>query len=84
MEAVQARINNIADLGVVPVIVAGNDGELGLRTISSPGSASDAITVGATDYWMNYIARFSSVGYGVSKYMKPDVVAPGVWTVNVV
>lgn len=33
---------------------------------------------------MDYIARFGSVGYGASKYIKPDVVAPGVWTVNVV
>jgi len=74
-------VNNIVDSGVVVVIAAGNDGELGLRTISSPGSAIKAITVGATDYRMDYIAPFSSrgpVGYGANETVKPDVVAPGV------
>ncbi|RJS70385.1 MAG: hypothetical protein CW694_07785, partial [Candidatus Syntrophoarchaeum sp. WYZ-LMO15] len=78
-------VNNIANLGVVPVIAAGNDGDLGLRTISSPGSASDAITVGATDWEMDYIAWFSSrgpVGYGETGMIKPDVVAPGVDVVS--
>lgn len=77
-------VNNIAGIGVVPVIAAGNDGELGLRTIASPGSASDAITVGASDYYMDYIAIFSSrgpVGYG-AQTIKPDVCAPGVWVVS--
>ena len=77
-------VNNIAGIGVVPVIAAGNDGEFGLRTIASPGSASDAITVGASDYYMDYIAIFSSrgpVGYG-AETIKPDVCAPGVWVVS--
>jgi len=79
------EINNIAGLGVVPVIAAGNDGGFGLRTIASPGSASDAITVGATDCEMDYIAWFSSrgpVGYGANETIKPDVVAPGVGIVS--
>ena len=77
-------VNNIASIGVVPVIAAGNDGVLGLRTIASPGSANDAITVGATDYYMDYIAIFSGrgpVGYG-AETIKPDVCAPGVWVVS--
>jgi subtilisin family serine protease len=77
-------VNNIASIGVVPVIAAGNDGVLGLRTIASPASANDAITVGATEYYMDYIAVFSSrgpVGYG-AETIKPDVCAPGVWVVS--
>jgi len=79
------KINNIAGLGVVPVIAAGNDGKFGLRTIASPGSASDAITVGATDWEKDYIAGFSSrgpVGYGANETIKPDIVAPGVGIVS--
>ena len=79
-------VNNIAEIGgVVPIIAAGNEGELGLRTINSPGSASKAITVGATDYKMDYIAYFSSrgpVGYDENETIKPDVVAPGVGIVS--
>ena len=39
-----------ARAGVVPVVAAGNDfDEFGRGSVSSPGSAPDAITVGAVD-----------------------------------
>ena len=73
--------NNIVANGTVVVVAAGNEGELGLRTIDSPASASGAIAVGATGYMEDYIAWFSSrgpVGWGINEKIKPDVVAPGV------
>jgi len=73
--------------GVLMVIAAGNRGtpyvplSLKDRTIASPGSAHDAVTVGATAETGDAIAGFSSrgpVGYGANMVNKPDVVAPGV------
>ena len=46
-DVVERAIAGAARLGVVTVAAAGNDGEVGEGTISSPGSAEDAITVGA-------------------------------------
>jgi len=73
-------VNTIAENGVIPVISAGNAGEYGLYTIGTPGSAKDAITVGAIDQQMDYIASYSSrgpVGFGANLTIKPDIVAPG-------
>jgi len=73
-----------ADAGVVPVIAAGNDfDEFGPGSISSPGSAPKAITVGAVTSTRGtppgIVADFSSGGptpWTLS--FKPDVSAPGV------
>jgi minor extracellular serine protease Vpr len=47
-DALLDAVHNIAAAGVVPVIAAGNDRDtFGLGTVGSPGSAPDAITVGA-------------------------------------
>src|SRR5262249_15052759 len=55
--------------------------DYGYGSISSPGNAPDAITVGATD--INEIAGFSSAGpTPVSLQFKPDVSAPGVGIVS--
>lgn len=77
-------IDNAVSKGVVAVIAAGNSGP-SEQTISSPGTARKAITVGATDK-QDFIASFSSRGLvvwqdenGITQYlMKPDVLAPGV------
>ena len=75
--------------GKVVVVAAGNSGDAP-GTISSPGVATDVITVGAasdpsslagtsdTDYGL-YLAGFSSRGptSNPSATLKPDVVAPG-------
>jgi subtilisin family serine protease len=70
--------------GTVVVISAGNNGGFGTATIGTPGTAEDAITVGATDYLMDYRASFSSMGpvNRAAPYIKPDVMAPGVGVIS--
>ncbi|GIH19796.1 S8 family serine peptidase [Rugosimonospora africana] len=60
--------------GALFVIAAGNSG----GAISSPGSAADALTVGAVD-GNDHIADFSSRGPLINtRVAKPELVAPGV------
>jgi subtilisin family serine protease len=62
---------------VLFVIAAGNFGPAD-ETISSPGAASDALTVGAVD-GRDRLAIFSSRGPRLGDYaIKPEIVAPGV------
>ncbi len=78
-DLVVQAIDAAAAAGVVPVVAAGNDfNDFGYGSVSSPGSAPDAITVAAVDA-SAHIAGFSSAGpTPVSLAMKPDVSAPGV------
>ncbi|MCK9306426.1 MAG: S8 family serine peptidase, partial [Methanoculleus sp.] len=82
--ALDTAINNMVAGGTVVVISAGNDGDFGTATIGVPGTAEDAITVGATDYLMDYRASFSSMGpvNRTAPYIKPDVMAPGVGVIS--
>jgi serine protease AprX len=76
----------VAD-GKIVVIAAGNSGD-DEDTISSPGAASDVITVGAVSDWSSgatnhdegpNLAYFSSRGGATfAGDQKPDIVAPGV------
>ncbi len=78
-------LNGVMNLGTTVVVSAGNDGEYGHGTIGVPGTAEDVITVGATDYMMDYRAPFSSigpVGSSEQQYCKPDLVAPGVGIIS--
>ncbi|MCT8337767.1 hypothetical protein FKB36_09800 [Methanoculleus sp. Afa-1] len=77
-------INAAVAGGTVVVISAGNSGQFGTSTIGTPGTAKDAITVGATDYLMDYRASFSSMGpvNRAAPYIKPDVMAPGVGVIS--
>ena len=60
------------------VIAAGNNGAAGPSTVSSPGSADSALTVGAVDVH-DVMAGFSSRGPRLRDgALKPEVVAPGV------
>ena len=79
-----ATVNTMVAGGTVVVISAGNSGDFGTATIGTPGTAKDAITVGATDYLMDYRASFSSMGpvNRVVPYIKPDVMAPGVGIIS--
>lgn len=72
-------VNQAFNQGVLVVVAAGNEGPSEF-TISSPGDAENALTVGALDTLSNppEIAWFSSVGPAVNGTVKPDVVAPGV------
>lgn len=73
-QILEDAINNLADKGVIVVVAAGNDQER--KSISSPGMASGAITVGAVND-INQISSFSSIGSLSQSLIKPDVVAPG-------
>jgi len=81
---IDTAINNVVAGGTVVAVAAGNDGQYGTSTIGTPGTAKDAITVGATDYLMDYRASFSSMGpvNRVAPYVKPDVMAPGVGVIS--
>ena len=76
----------VAD-GKIVVVAAGNSGDAE-ETISSPGAASDVVTVGAVSDWSApgatnhdegvFLAYFSSRGGDMfAADQKPDVVAPG-------
>ena len=73
-----------ARAGVVSVVAAGNDfDDFGRGSIGSPGSAPDAITVGAVSTSRggpdDVVASFSSSGpTPLSLRLKPEVSAPGV------
>ena len=63
--------------GALFVVAAGNDGPTD-GTVSAPGAASRALTVGAVD-GTDAVADFSSRGPLVNSHAaKPDLVAPGV------
>ncbi|MGP3949824.1 S8 family serine peptidase [Streptomyces sp. 7N604] len=65
-----------AKSGTLFVIAAGNSGP-GQQSISSPGSADAALTVGAVDK-SDRLADVSSRGPTASGALKPDLTAPGV------
>lgn len=83
-DTMSEAVDNAVDAGIVVVVAAGNGGPYA-KTISSPGTARGAITVGAVDK-SGVLAEFSSRGpviwknsSGQKNYLiKPDVVAPGV------
>jgi hypothetical protein len=75
-------VENAVAVGVVVVVAAGNDGP-SLGTVSSPGLAHDAITVGAVDQ-LGQLAEFSSRGTGATLRIKPEICAPGVSIVSTV
>ena len=82
-DIVAQALNAAARAGVVPVVAAGNDFDaFGFGSVSSPGSAQDAITVGAVSTSRsgapNVMASFSSGGpTPLSLRLKPEVSAPG-------
>ncbi len=71
-------IENATSIGVTFCISAGNFGEEGTLSISTPGTALSAITVGASDK-NDLRATFSSIGPNNEVFsIKPDLLAPGV------
>ncbi len=71
-------VDRAVEADVVVVVAAGNEGNGGDQgTISSPGAAREALTVGAAA-GNNVIASFSSQGPSLRVFgLKPDLVAPG-------
>ncbi|MFD4527642.1 S8 family serine peptidase [Streptomyces sp. NPDC058470] len=77
IDPLEAEVNKLSEeKGILFAIAAGNDGP-GEQTVGSPGSAADALTVGAVD-GSDTLASFSSRGPGLDGAIKPDVTAPGV------
>ncbi|MEU2583327.1 S8 family peptidase [Streptomyces avermitilis] len=78
IDPLEAEVNKLSEeKGILFAIAAGNDGDFGEQTIGSPGSAADALTVGAVND-SDKLASFSSRGPGLDGAIKPDVTAPGV------
>ncbi|WP_338785477.1 S8 family peptidase [Streptomyces sp. DG1A-41] len=78
IDPLEAAVNKLSEeKGILFAIAAGNEGDFGEQTISSPGSAAAALTVGAVDD-KDVLADFSSRGPGMDGALKPDVTAPGV------
>ena len=79
-DIVALALDAAAEAGVVPVVAAGNDyDDFGEGSLASPGSATAAITVGASTSGASPdVTSFSSAGpTPISLRLKPDVVAPG-------
>ncbi|MFI6339686.1 S8 family peptidase [Streptomyces sp. NPDC050535] len=77
IDPLEAEVNKLSEeKGILFAIAAGNEGP-GEQTVGSPGSAADALTVGAVD-GSDKLAAFSSRGPGLDGAAKPDVTAPGV------
>jgi subtilisin family serine protease len=73
------KVQEAIDNSIIVVIAAGNCGSGycgSFDSVTTPGIAKNAITVGAVDRDNNW-ASFSSGDY-ISDYIKPDIVAPGV------
>src|SRR5688572_14450404 len=87
-DIVAEALGAAARAGVVPVVAAGNDfDQFGRGSVSSPGSAPEAITVGAVSTTRSgardVVASFSSGGpTPLSLQLKPEVSAPGVSIVS--
>ena len=71
----QALDTLTAETGALFVVAAGNAGAVG--TVSAPGSADAALTVGAVDS-NDSLAPFSSRGPRQDGAVKPEITAPGV------
>jgi hypothetical protein len=75
-DPVEAAVEELSARGVLVVVAAGNDYRP--ESVSSPGSADAALTVGAVDK-SDAMADFSSRGPRLGDgAVKPDLVAPGV------
>lgn len=78
IDPMEEAVNRLsAETDTLFVVAAGNDGEFGEGTVSSPGSAEAALTVGAVDK-ADRLADFSSRGPRAGDSgVKPDLTAPG-------
>ncbi|MDW6064206.1 S8 family serine peptidase [Streptomyces sp. FXJ1.4098] len=77
LDPVEQAVNKYSEEnGVLFAIAAGNNGP-GPATLDSPGSAAQALTVGAVDD-ADTVADFSSRGPTIDGTLKPDLAAPGV------
>jgi len=75
-DALSRAVDEAYNEGLFVITAAGNFGPK-KNTISTPGCAQKALTVGAVDE-SGYIADFSSRGPTTDNRFKPDIFAPGV------
>ena len=75
-DALSRAVDEATARGLVVVVSAGNGGP-GPGSVTSPGTAATAITVGAVDKTLRP-APFSARGPTPDGRLKPDLVAPGV------
>lgn len=68
-------VNNAAEKGIAVVVAAGNEGPDG-QTLTSPGCAEKAFTVGSS-HLQEDVSDFSSRGPTADGRLKPDIVAQG-------
>jgi streptogramin lyase len=77
-DPVSQAVDAAVEAGAVVAAAAGNSGRDGWQTVESPGTAAQAITVGAVD-GEDAQAEFSSLGPVPQNWtIKPDLLAPGV------
>ena len=70
-------INKLVERGIIPCVAAGNSGPAP-RTIGSPGSCLNSLTVGSISPFTGAVSQFSSRGPTAwDGFVKPDVMAPG-------
>ncbi|HDJ96816.1 MAG TPA: hypothetical protein ENG45_01955 [Candidatus Aenigmarchaeota archaeon] len=79
-DAISRAVDNAVKKGVIAVVAAGNGGPSS-GTITSPGCAKEAITVGAIDD-NDKVPSWSSRGPTDDGRVKPDLVAPGVGIIS--
>jgi subtilisin family serine protease len=78
-DLVSKAVDRASERGLVVVVAAGNSGNNGASTITSPGTARTAITIGATNK-TKQLTSFSSLGpvtWNGTTIIKPDLLAPG-------
>ena len=78
----RSKVNTAVDNGIIVVAAIGNSGETS-GTVTDPGSAAKAITVGASNA-VNALTSYTSLGItslstttGEEQDCKPDILAPG-------
>jgi serine protease AprX len=83
LDPLDFAVEQVWRAGILVVVAAGNDGELGPGAISKPGDDPFVLTVGAADLKNpgatgdDVVAPFSSKGPTSDGIAKPDLVAPG-------
>ncbi len=75
-DVIVQALERAIDQGVIVVVAAGNAGP-GLNSISSPGTAPRAITVGSHTYRDGAMASFSGRGPNLGAGLKPEILAVG-------
>ncbi len=75
-DVIVQALERAVDLGVIVIVAAGNAGP-GLNSISSPGTAPRAITVGSHTSGDRTVAWFSGRGPNLGAGLKPDLLAVG-------